>query len=306
MGAGNVAGVRRLSTVDLMLLTTVVIWSFNFTVTKYVLTHGFRPLAYSSVRYGAAAAIFAGLTLALERSLLVRRGSSLVLIGVGALLLWANQISFVYALRLTTATTAALVLGTIPAFTAVFAYVTRTERLSRRTWAAALVSFGGVGLVAAGSGGGLSGDVAGILLAVCMAATWSAYSVLIAPLMRRYSPYRISALVLVASWVPLLLTGLGQVGAQDYGGLGGLVWLGLAYAVIGPLVLTNVLWFKSIERVGPSRASLFANLQPFLAAVFALLLLSERMTALQVAGGLGIACGIVLGRWRPGVAAPAE
>ena len=42
-----------------MLLVTVCIWAFNFTVTKYVLTHGFAPLAYSSVRYGAAAALFA-------------------------------------------------------------------------------------------------------------------------------------------------------------------------------------------------------------------------------------------------------
>jgi len=28
-----------------MLVATVLMWSFNFTVTKYVLAHGFRPLA---------------------------------------------------------------------------------------------------------------------------------------------------------------------------------------------------------------------------------------------------------------------
>jgi drug/metabolite transporter (DMT)-like permease len=55
--------------------------------------------------------------------------------------------------------------------------------------------------------------------------------------------------------------------------------------------------------VGPSRASLYANLQPFLGALFALLLLSERMTALQAAGGLAIAAGIVLARRRPVVPA---
>jgi drug/metabolite transporter (DMT)-like permease len=46
--------------------------------------------------------------------------------------------------------------------------------------------------------------------------------------------------------------------------------------------------------VGPSRAAIYTNLQPFLGAVFALLILSESMTSLQVAGGLLIAVGIML------------
>jgi drug/metabolite transporter (DMT)-like permease len=60
------------------------------------------------------------------------------------------------------------------------------------------------------------------------------------------------------------------------------------------LVTTNFLWFTAIDRVGPSRASLWANLQPFLAAIIALIALSETLTALQVAGGLALAGGIVL------------
>ena len=43
---------RRLTRVDVMLALTIVIWAFNITVTRYVLTKGFRPLAYGSIRYG--------------------------------------------------------------------------------------------------------------------------------------------------------------------------------------------------------------------------------------------------------------
>ena len=85
------------------------------------------------------------------------------------------------------------------------------------------------------------------------------------------------------------------------------LWLGFIFAVLGPLVTTNLLWFTAINRVGPSRASLFANLQPFLAAVIALLLLSERITTVQVAGGLAIGGGIVLASRRgPAPEPPAE
>ena len=70
--------------------------------------------------------------------------------------------------------------------------------------------------------------------------------------------------------------------------------------MLGPLVTTNLLWFTAIDRVGPSRASLFANLQPFLAAIVALVVLSEKITRLHMAGGLALAGGILLApRVRP-------
>ena len=77
------------------------------------------------------------------------------------------------------------------------------------------------------------------------------------------------------------------------------MWVLLAFATLGPLVVTNLLWFRALHRIGASRATLVANLQPFVAAVFALVLLSERMTLLQVVGGILIAGGILTARRRP-------
>jgi len=296
--------VRR-PTADLMLLATVSLWALNFTVSKYILDEGFHPLAYSSVRYAIAALLFAGITLAWEGSLRIGR-RELPLIIASTVVLFVNQLSFVYALRFTTATTVALLFGTLPIFTALFARTTGVEHLSLRFWLAAGLSFAGVALVAVGSGGDLSADLKGDGLAVLGAATWAAYSVAISPLMRRYSPFRLSAVLLLAVTVPLAAAGSTQLADQSFD-FGTLVWLGFAFAVVGPLVITNLLWFTAIDRVGPSRASLFANLQPFLAAIVALLLLSEEITTVQVAGGLGIAGGIVLtSRRGPPPEPPAE
>ena len=128
--------------------------------------------------------------------------------------------------------------------------------------------------------------------------TWGFYSVAIVPLLRRYSVWRISAGALAFGAVPLVITGIPQLLDQDWD-LEPLVWAGFAFAVLGPLVLTNFLWFTAIERVGPSRATLVTNLQPFLAALFAVVLLSEELTWLQVAGGLTIGLALVLARRRP-------
>ena len=283
-----------------MLLVTVVLWALNLTVTRYILTHGFEPLAYATVRYGLAVAIFAGIVLVGERTLRIAR-ADLPLVALAALFIFLNQLAFVYALQRTSASTIALILGATPAFAALIGLVLGLERLSRRFWIAAAISFAGVGLVALGSGE-VSGDRIGILLGLATAATWAAYSVAVGPLMRRYSASRISVVALGLAWVGILLVGLPQTTGQDLG-VGWEVWSLLAFATLGPLVLTTILWFRVIHRIGASRATLVANLQPFVAAVFALVLLSEQMTVLQVLGGTLIAGGILTARRRPPAAA---
>ena len=288
---------RRPTTIEAMLLVTVVLWALNLTVTRYILTHGFAPLAYATYRYGLATAIFVGIVLVGERTLRIAR-RDLPLALLAARFIFLNQLSFVYALDRTSASTIALVLGATPAFAALIGLTLGLERLSRKFWIAAGISFAGVGLVALGSGGDVSGDRLGILLGVATAATWAAYSVAVGPLMERYSASRISVVALGIAWIGILLVGLPQTADQDLG-VGLDVWSLLVFATLGPLVLTTILWFRVIHRIGASRATLVANLQPFVAAIFALVLLSERMTLLQVLGGILIAGGILTARRRP-------
>lgn len=279
-----------------MLLATILLWALNLSVTKYILSHGLGPLPYATVRYALAAAVFVVLTLVAERTLRVER-RHLPLLGVATAMLFLNQLSFVFAVDLTTASTIGLVLGAIPIFAGLLGLALGTEPPTRRFWLAASLSAVGVGLVAAGSGGELGHDLGGIVLGLCTAATWAAYSVAVAPLMGTYSPSRASAIVLPAAWVGLLLVGLPQTADQEWD-LGWEIWALLVFATIGPLVVTNVLWFRSIHRIGANKATLAANLQPFVAAVLAVVLLSEPLSWLQVAGGVLIAVGILAVRRR--------
>jgi drug/metabolite transporter (DMT)-like permease len=278
-----------------MLLATVTLWALNFTVTKYVISHGFHPVAYGAIRFGSAGLVFAALTWFRERSLALRRRDLVTLLLAAGIGIFLNQLSFVYAIKLTTATTVALLFGTLPVLTGVFAYARGIERLNSRFWFAAVLAFGGAALVALGGGGGVSGQLWGDLLGLAASATWAWYTVAVSPLLRRYSTLRLSAVAFLAGTVPLLAVGSRQLATQNYD-LGATVWLLCAFAVVGPLVVANLLWFGGISRVGPSRASVFANLQPFLAAVFSLLILSEPLTRVQVAGGLAIAGGILVSR----------
>jgi drug/metabolite transporter (DMT)-like permease len=283
-----------MSGVDAMLLVTVGLWSLNFTASKYILTHGFRPLVYSSIRYGSAAVALAAFAAARERSLRIPWRDLVRFVLPAAGMLVANQYSFVYALEYSTASTVALVLGTTPVFVGLLAWLFGLERLHGAFWLAAGVSFAGVALVAAGSGA-VSGTLKGDLIAIGTAASWAAYSVLIVPLMRRYSAYRSSSIVMLFMAAGIAALATPQLARQTYS-FTGLTWLSFAYSVVGPVMVAQVLWFVAVDRVGAGRASLFANAQPFLAAVFAILLLSEHLSRLEIAGGFLIAAGILLER----------
>jgi len=223
-------------------------------------------------------------------------GRDLALLVCAALIgIFLNQLCFSYAIKLTTATTVALLFGTLPVLTGLFAWALGIERFGSRFWAAAVLAFGGAALVAVGSGGSLSGQLWGDLLGFLASATWAWYTVAVSPLLERYSTMRISTLAFVIGTVPLIAVGWHQLTSQDYG-FGTSIWLLLARAIDAPLVAANLLWFGAISRVGPSHASVFANLQPFLAAFFSLLILSESMTRVQIIGGIAIAGGVLLSR----------
>jgi drug/metabolite transporter (DMT)-like permease len=285
----------RLTKVDLMLFGTVLLWALNSTVTRYVLTHGFHPLAYATVRYAAATALFWVFTLARERSVRVAF-RDLRYVALAAVMIYLNQLCFVYSVDKTSAATVTLFLGTTPIFIGLLASTVGLERLNRMFWAATTVSIVGVAFVASGSGG-FSGRRFGDLLALLTAATWATYSVAITPLMRRYSPFRISALVLAFGWIPLAATGAQQTVHESFH-FGALMWAAIGFAIVGPLFLTNILWFTAIDRVGPSRASLFSNLQPLFGVAFALALLGERLSRWEIVGGVAILAAVLAERLR--------
>ena len=277
-----------------MLLGAVLLWALNVTVTKYMLEHGWLPLAYATIRYFAAIAIFWIYTWWRERSFRIAR-ADWIYVGIAAAMIFLNQLCFVYSLEFAHASTVSLLFGTCPMFVGLISIAFLHAHLDRSFWVGAGLTFAGVALIAAGAGGGLVSGWKGDLLAIALAITWAAYTIAIAPLMRRYSPYRISAVVLAIGWAPLALVSIPQIGRQDFS-FSGTVWLGFVYAVIGPLFLTNILWFTAVDRVGAARASIFNNMQPFFGVLFALLILSESIHGLEIAGGLLIFVGIAYER----------
>src|SRR5262249_12738751 len=152
--------------------------------------------------------------------------------------------------------------------------------------------FTGVALVGLGAGSALSGSFVGILFMLLAASSLAAYVVSIVPLTRHYSPLRISAVVTAWGAFLLCISAAPDLASQPWWNVTPLAWGAFVYVLL-MFTITVVIWFRAIERVGAAHAALYSNLQPFLGAVFALLLLSEPLHGLQIVGAVVLAASIV-------------
>jgi drug/metabolite transporter (DMT)-like permease len=283
-----------------LVVAVITVWGVNYPVTRYALTHGFAPLAFVAVRFTLACSTFSAIAAVRERSLRIDRRHIRLLVLCAGVGIVVNQTLFVYALRITSASSVALCFGTVPIFVALFSHLSGIEAITPRRWLATAVSAVGAALVTLGGHEPLSTNLWGVLLAIMAAACLAFYSVSARPLVPHYSPYRLNAALTLVASVGFVVTSVPQLATQDWSAIPLQAWAAFLFALFPAYVLANVLWLTLIRRIGASRGSVYVNLAPFVGAAMAVVLLSESLTHLQIVGGSIIALAIVLAE-TPGV-----
>jgi drug/metabolite transporter (DMT)-like permease len=293
----RLTGRARSTSSDTILIAAVTLWALNYSVMKYGITQ-IAPLALPVIRFGTAGLILLAILQRHEGSVSVRRQDIPRLIVAGFFGITLSQLSFVYALTYTTASDNALLGATAPMVTVVIATIVGLERSTTRHWLAVLIGLLGVVLIVVGGPAavlfqsGLLGDA----LAFGNVLVSSIAAILIVPLLPRYSVYRILTYEMLIGTLVLLPLALPSILAQDYGRvtLGG--WAALGYAIVLTGLVTNLLYYTAVRRIGASRAAVYQYLQAFLGVLFAVLLLREQVTLVQLVGGAIVVGSVVLSR----------
>jgi drug/metabolite transporter (DMT)-like permease len=74
-------------------------------------------------------------------------------------------------------------------------------------------------------------------------------------------------------------------------------WLPVAGLAFLSTVVSVLTFFRGLELIGSTRASILSIIEPLVTVVFSALLFSERLTALQILGGFGVLGGAGLVVW---------
>jgi drug/metabolite transporter (DMT)-like permease len=211
-----------------------------------------------------------------------------------------NQLLYITALTLTTATAAQTLVTAGPAMTLLIAILARRESGTAAKWLGiALAGCGALVLVGVGLH---EGSALGNLLALANVASYSVYLVISRGLLRRYNALTVITWVFTFGLVGMLPWGIGPV-LREADGLDAAAWALLAYIVVLPTVGAYYLNMWALARAESSLVSIFVYLQPVMTAALAVPLLGEhvswRMLPAVALIFAGVAVAIGAGRSRP-------
>lgn len=266
------------------------IWGVNFSVVKYGTTL-LDPLAYNGVRLSLAALVLVAIV-AIARLPWPSRRDTLGLLGLGVLGNGIYQYFFVIGVSRTRASDAALVIAATPAMIAIIGRLRGTDRIGRRGAAGIALSIAGIAFVVLGTAAGdtAGSSLGGDLLVLVGSACWAVYTVYLKSYTQRVGGMQLSAVTMVGGAVPLLAAASPAIIRADWPHFPLMGWMAILYSAFGALVIAYYFYYRGVRILGPTRTSMYSNLQPVIAVLVAWAMLGEQPTLTQ-----GIGAGLIMG-----------
>lgn len=185
----------------------------------------------------------------------------------------------------------ALLLYTYPVFVTLAAIALGRATPSLRTGGALAIASTGLVLVLVAAGTGAF-DLAGALLALGAALTYTTYILVSDRIVGEIDPFMFALLVLTGATASFAVAGTVS-GSLDLG-LSGEAWLWLVAIALVSTVVAVSAFFAGLRRVGPSEAAILSTFEPPVTVALAFLVLGERLTAWQLVGGALVLAAVVL------------
>lgn len=322
---------QRSGIADFNLLTAALIWGGNVVAMKFAISV-LNPFYFNAVRF-----VFSVLTLAIwiwiSNRYRDRRGSNSPptdttmprSVYVGTILMYAilfgifYQVAFLIGIYKTSATNTALIMSSVPMWTAIIAIVFLGERLSIVSWTGLATTFVGTMIVAldkpviATASAAVDATAAqsvidsaatttfwGNVIMLFCAIAWSVSTVVSRPLLKHITPVGLAFWAmalslpfhfLFAAWQPtddfaIQKTNLMRVSVLSATVYSGIFSTGVALAM----------WSFGVKVLGASHAAIYSNLIPLVALLLGWMCLNEVPTILQIVGGVMIICGLLVMR----------
>ena len=210
------------------------------------------------------------------------------LAAMGGLGYVGQSLSFFTALTKASASLVALLLYAYPAIVTVLSVLLLGERLSRARVGALAVALVGAVLTI---GPELSGEPLGVVLGASAAVIYSAYILVGSRLTPRSGALPASAVIMAAAaGVYTVLVAVQRPAFPSTAGS----WAAVVAIALVSTVVAITTFFAGMARLGPADASTLSTLEPVVTVVLAALVLDERLSATQLAGGALILAAVVV------------
>lgn len=279
----------------LVALTVVAIWGETFVSSKVLLLNGLMPADIFFFRF--LIAYIGMLIISHQRmwasslwheSLLVIAGFS----GGSLYFLTENM-----ALKYSTASNVAIIVGTTPLMTALLlAMFYKEERMSRKQIIGSLIAFIGLILVVMNGQFMLHLNPLGDVLALAASITWGVYSLCIKPLSSHYDARFITRKVFGYGLITILpwFIFVSPLNADTSILIQPTIWLNLAWLSIVASLGCFLAWNWVLPRLGVTLATNTVYTQSAFTMIISAIVLDERITWMAITGTVILISGMIL------------
>jgi drug/metabolite transporter (DMT)-like permease len=288
----------------------MAIWSLNYLATKYTLRF-FPPLTMASFRVVAAAAFmlmiypaaarFSAFSADLQAHRQKRNARDLFTFAyLGFFCVALNQMCFTIGLHYTSVVHSSIILGMGPIYALLLAVLFRLEKLS---WGKALgtaVSFCGVAILAAASGGvgRYSPTLAGDFITLCGSVAFALYVVLGKRVAGNYDALTMTTWNYLFGGVLVLPIAIHQAVAfgplENWRAIPWQAWACFAFTACFSSTLAYLFYFWLLRYLQASQLSAFTYFLPPAATILGILFLGERGSRSELLGAALALLGLFL------------
>jgi len=272
----------------------MVFWSMTFIWFK-IANEVFPPFSIVLIRLVIACIIL------LSGAIFIRRLQKIELRDYKWILLLALFEPFLYfigeslGLTMISSTLAAVIIGIIPLFVPVGAWIFFKEKLSPLNIAGIILSFTGVLIVVLNRGFTFNANPAGIMLLFLAVFSAIGYTMVVRKMVGKYNPYSLTTYQnIIGVFLFFPLVAVFENGSMFSVDITRRAVVSIFCLAIFGSTLAFILYNYSIKNLGASKANIFTNIIPVLTAVFSYYILNEEMTFRKITGIAVVLAGLLL------------
>jgi drug/metabolite transporter (DMT)-like permease len=253
------------------------------------------PLTFGFYRFVLASIIFGVILLIRRRSFPFTKSEWQLVLLLSILAIPINQGFFLVGLSLTPPTHPALLYASAPVWVYILSAWRKEERVDTQKTIGIVIALIGVVAFFLDKGITLALDhLLGDFLILIAVWAWAFFTVLGRPLAQKRGAITVTAAALIMGTILYLPLGLYVASRFNYSGVTWVGWTGVIYTAVITSVILYTLWYWIIKYMEPSKAAVFANLQPVLTAIMSYFIIGERLSVGSIISGVVILIGVYI------------
>ena len=273
-----------------------IIFALNYSVVKYVSPALLKPFGLNVARVLVTTSLF-WVMAAFEKTALLPRRKDLPLLVICSLTgVVINQLLFIKGLSMTYSTHASLMQLSTPVMITIVAFFFLGERITILKAIGLLLGISGSSLLIMSKEhqGGGTHVMLGNILILLNAISYAFYFVLVKPLMSQYTPLQVIRWVFTLGSMVIIPLGWSEFIEAPWSAFSMTDMAAISFIVLGATFLAYLFNMHGLRHLKASATGSYIYLQPIIAAVVALLFLSEPFTTAKAVSGMLIFSGVFL------------